>query len=232
MLLIDDNPLAREGIVALIRAQPGFHVLAASAEIEAAFGKVRETKPDIVLLNLRRVGDDSLTAAGALHGDVPESRVIIMGMEPLHEDVTSFVRAGVSGFIMADASLDTFLSTIHSVTQGIQVLPLDLTRSLFDQLTGHAARRRSKRKEDGKRLTSRQRAVTDLVVQGLSNQVIAARLSIALNSVKSHVHNVLSKLAVNRRLEVAAFSRNGAGSPDGSAPAAFRLRSQGFVPSV
>ena len=231
MLLIDDNPSARKGVAGLIRTQPGFHVLAAWAEIEPAIRKVRQTRPDIVLLNLRRLRDNRLTTAGALHGEVPESRVIIMGMEPLHEDVASFVRAGVSGFIMADASFDTFLSTIYSVARGIQVLPSELTRSLFGQLTGHGVRRGPKRKGDGKRLTSRQRAVTDLILQGVSNKGIAARLSIALHSVKRHVHNVLSKLAVNRRLEVAAYSRNGAGS-DGSAPASFRLRNQGFVPSA
>jgi DNA-binding NarL/FixJ family response regulator len=208
MVLIDDNPSGRQGVVALIRAQPGFHVLAASAEIEEALQKVQETKPDMVLLNLRREGDDSLTLAGALHGEQPESRVIIMGLEPLHEDVASFVRAGVSGFIMADASFDKFLSTIHSVAQGIQVLPLELTRSLFDQLNEHGVQERAKRTLGVKRLTNRQRAVTDLIVQGLSDKEMAARLQIALHTVKSHVHKVLSKLPVNSRLEVAAFSRN------------------------
>lgn len=134
MVLVDDLRSSREGVVALIRAQPGFQVLAASAEIGEALRKVRETRPDVVLLNLRLEGNDSLTLAGALHGGVPESRVVIMGVEPLHTAVTSLVRAGASGFIMAAASFDRFLSTIHSVAQGIQVLPFELTRSLFGQL--------------------------------------------------------------------------------------------------
>jgi DNA-binding NarL/FixJ family response regulator len=208
IVLVDDNPLAREGVVALIRAQPGFHVLAASAKIEQALRRVRAIKPDMVLLNLPREGHGSLMLAGALHGQVPESRVIIMGLEPLHEDVASFVRAGVSGFIMAYASFDKFLSTIRSVARGIQVLPFELTRSLFGQLNGLGVRRRPKRTLDGKRPTNRERAVTDLIVQGLSNQEIAARLSIPLHTVKSHVHKMLSKLAVNSGLEVGAFSRN------------------------
>ena len=86
-------------------------MLAASAEIEEALRQVRQNRPDLVLLNLQRVGDDSLKVAGALHGESPESRVIVMGMEPFHEDVAGFVRAGVSGFIMADASSDAFLAT-------------------------------------------------------------------------------------------------------------------------
>jgi len=206
MVLIDDNLVAREGLVALIRARSGIHVLASSAEIEEALQKVREAGPDIVLLNLRREGDDRLALAGALHGEVPESRVIIMGLEPAQEDVASLVRAGVSGFIIADASFDTFLSTIHSVAQGIQVLPLELTGSLFGQLR-QGVGERPKTTLDVERLTNRDRAVTDLIVQGLSNREIAARLRIALRTVKSYVHKVLSNLAVNRRLEVAAFAR-------------------------
>lgn len=209
LVLINDNSLVREGVVPRIRAGSGFQVLAASAEVEAALRTVRKAKPDMVLLNLRREGDDSLKLAGALHGQAPQSRVIILGLEPLHEDVVSLVRAGVSGFLMANASFDTFLSTIHSVAQGIQVLPSQLTRSLFAQLKQHRVRWRSKRMRGVKGLTNRERAVDDLIVQGLSNRAIAARLQIALHTVKSHVHRVLSNLAVNSRLEVAAFSRNG-----------------------
>ena len=208
LVLVDDNPLEREGVVALIRAQPGFHVLAASAEIEAALQKVRDTKPDLVLLNLPQEGDDSLTLAGALHGEVPASRVIIMGLEAPHADVASFVRAGVSGFIMAGASFDRCFRTIHSVAEGVQVLPLELTRSLFGQLNRHGVRGRPKRTLDIQRLTGREREVAHLIVQGLSNKEIAGRLHIVLHTVKSHVHRVLAKLAVNSRLEVAAFSQN------------------------
>ena len=211
LVLIDDNSSGREGVAALIRAEPGFHVLAASAEIEEALRQVRRTRPDLVLLNLQRVGGDSLKLAGALHGESPESRVIVMGMKRLHEDIEGFVRAGVSGFIIAAASSDTFLATIRSVACGNQVLPLELTGSLFGQLNRHGVRPHPERPRNRKVLTSRERAITALIVQGLSNKAIAARLSIALHTVKSHVHSVLSKLAVTSRLEVAGFSWKAAG---------------------
>jgi DNA-binding NarL/FixJ family response regulator len=134
LVLLDDNPSARKRVVARLHAQPGFQVLAASAGTAAALRKVRETKPDLVLLNLHREGADSLTMAGALHGGAPEPRVIIMGLGPLQENLMSFVRAGVSGFIMADASFERFLRTIHSVVNGIPVLPPELTHALFGQL--------------------------------------------------------------------------------------------------
>jgi DNA-binding NarL/FixJ family response regulator len=212
LFLIDDNRSLRKGVVALIREQPGFHVLAASADIEEALRTVREARPDVVLLDLELEETERLTLAGALHGEVPESRVIIMGLEPVQEDVASFVRTGVSGFVMAGASLDRFRRTIHSVAQGIQVLPLELTHSLFSQLSRHEVPRRPKRTLNVKALTDRERKVAGLIAQGLSHKEIATRQQISLRTVKSRVHKVLSKLAVNGRLEVAAFSQSGAPS--------------------
>ena len=209
LVLIDDNRSSRDGVVALIREQPGFHILAASADIEEAVRTVRDTRPDVILLELGQEDDERLALAGALHGEVPESRVIIMGLVPLQADLASFVRAGVSGFIMKDASFDRLLSTIHSVVRNIRVLPTELTSSLFGQLQRHGARGRKTRTLKVGRLTDRERAVTDLVIRGLSGKEIAGRLQIALHTVKRHIHKLLSKLAVNSRLEVAAFSQNG-----------------------
>lgn len=208
LVLVDDHPLAGDDVLARIRAEPGFQVLMASAKIEDLLQRVRETTPEVVLLNLPQDGGDSLTLAGALHGQVPESRVIIMGLEPLQTDVAGLIRAGVSGFIMASASFDQFLHAIHLVAEGVQVLPGELTHPLFRQLNRHGARGRPRRALDNRQLTDRERQVADLIVQGLSNREIVARLQIALHTVKNHVHKILSKLAVNNRLEVAAFSRN------------------------
>jgi two-component system nitrate/nitrite response regulator NarL len=145
LVLIDDNPSAPEGVASRIRAQPGFHVLAASAEIDEALRQVREARPELVLLNLRQKGSARLALAVALHDAAPESRLILMGLEPLHEDVASYVRAGASGFIMADADFGMVLNTLHSVAEGNQVLPQELAGSLFGQLTGSVAWRRRDR---------------------------------------------------------------------------------------
>ncbi len=139
LVLIDDNPTAPEGVAFRIRAQPGFHVLAVSAKIVEALGLVRKARPELVLLNLRRKGSARLALAAALHGAAPESRLILMGLEPLHEDVASYVRAGASAFIMADAPFDTVLGTLRSVAEGNQILPPELAGCLFGQLTGYGA---------------------------------------------------------------------------------------------
>ena len=206
IVLIDDHPAASTGVVALIRSQPDFRVLAALAEVEIALQKVQETKPNIVLLNLRQEGDDGLTLAGALHGEVPDSKVIMMGLTPQEQDLASLVRAGIAGFVLAGASFDDFVHTIHTVAAGNQVLPVALTGSLFRQLSEHGLRDRPRRVLDIERLTLRERQVANLITQGCSNKEIATQLHITVHTVKCHVHNVLAKLAVNSRLEIAALS--------------------------
>jgi DNA-binding NarL/FixJ family response regulator len=211
LVLIDDNRLLREGLAGLIREQPDFRILAASADIEEALRKVREAKPQVVLLDFGLESHDSLHLTATIRQEVPEARVIVMGLLPLQEDVAAFVRAGASGFIMKDASFEEFLRTIRAVAEGADVLPSQLAGSLFGQIAQHAVRGRAAPALEGMRLTEREKQVIDLIGEGLSNKAIATRLHIAIHTVKSHVHNVLEKLALHTRLEVASFTRSDEG---------------------
>ena len=209
LVLIDDNRLLRDGLAGLIRQQPGFRILAASGDIEVALRKVREAKPRVVLLDFSLESHDSLRLTTTVRQEVPEARVIVMGLLPVQEDVAAFVRAGASGFIMKDASFDDFLRTIRAVADGTDVLPPQLTGSLFSEITRQVVSRGKAPVLEGVRLTEREHQVIDLLGEGLSNKEIAVRLHVAIHTVKSHVHNVLEKLALHTRLEVAAFSRSG-----------------------
>jgi DNA-binding NarL/FixJ family response regulator len=208
LVLIDDNRLLREGLAGLIRKQPDFRILAASGDIEGALRKVREAKPRVVLLDFSLESHDSLRVTTTVRQEVPEARVIVMGLLPIQEDIAAFVHAGASGFIMKDASFDDFLRTIRAVADGADVLPPELTGSLFGQIARQVVSRGRTPVLEGVRLTERERQVIDLLGEGLSNKEIAARLHVAIHTVKSHVHNILEKLALHTRLEVAAFSHS------------------------
>lgn len=208
LVLIDDNRLLREGLTAMIHSQPGFKVLAASADAQEALQKVRDAKPDVVLLDFGLEDHDSLSLTATVHDEVPSARVIVMGLLPLQEDVADYVRAGASGFIMKDASFEDFFLTIRKVAAGEEVLPQALTNSLFAQIVRNTATVTNAKVLESVRLTARERQVIDLLGEGLSNKEISTRLGIAVHTVKSHVHNVLEKLALHSRLEVAAFSHS------------------------
>lgn len=211
LVLIDDNRLLRETIALTIAGQPGFKVLAASADAEEALEKVRLAKPDVVLLDIGLEDHNSLSLTATVRREVPSARVIVMGLLPLQEDVADFVRAGASGFVMKDATFEDFFATIRAVAGGAEVLPKALTNSLFTQIARNAARGGKIRILDAVRLTDREHQVIELLGEGLSNKDIATRLNIAIHTVKSHVHNVLEKLALHSRLEVAAFTHGGGG---------------------
>jgi DNA-binding NarL/FixJ family response regulator len=211
VVLIDDNQLLREGIAALLRSRPGFEVLAASNDVGEALRKVRTASPDVVLIDFSLADHDSLRLTATVHDEVPTARVIVMGLLSSQEDVATYVRAGASGFIMKDASFEDFFSTIQRVAAGAEVLPAALTRSLFSQIVSNAAAMDKVKRLEAVRLTTREVQVVALLGDGLSNKEIAAQMHIAVHTVKSHVHNVLEKLALHSRLEVASFSQRSRG---------------------
>jgi DNA-binding NarL/FixJ family response regulator len=202
----------REGIAAMIRSQTGFRVLAAAADAAEALEAVRTANPDVVLVDLGLEDEDSWTLTATIHRDVPKSRVIVMGLLPDQEDVANFIRAGAAGFIMKDASFEEFLATIRAVAAGEEILPPELTNSLFSQIVRNVPLGSPAQIMAAVSLTPREIEVVNLLGEGLSNKAIASRLHIAVHTVKSHVHNILEKLALRSRMEVVAFSHRTKGT--------------------
>lgn len=207
LVLADDNRLLREGIASLIRGQPDLRVVAVVGDAREVVRAVRRAKPGLVLLDFGLESGNSVLLTTTIRRDVPQVKVVVMGLLPLRQDVADLVKAGVSGFLMKDASFEVFVSTIRAVAAGAQVLPPELTGSLFDQIVSDAGTQNPALLLEGMRLTRRERQVIGLISQGLTNKQIGSRLLIATPTVKSHVHNVLEKLALRSRFELVRSRR-------------------------
>jgi DNA-binding NarL/FixJ family response regulator len=208
VLLIEDNRLLREGIAATLEGQGDFEVVALSEDGDA----VRELKesgkaPDVVLMDLGLEKASSLQLMALLRAEIPEARVIAMDILPEQVDIVEFVAAGGAGFILKSASLQDYVDTIKAVAKGEKVLPAVLTASLFTQIVESALQGEKGIPEGALQLTPREKEIVDLISEGLSNKEIAGRLHIATHTVKSHVHNILEKLMLSSRLQIAAFAR-------------------------
>jgi DNA-binding NarL/FixJ family response regulator len=203
--LIEDNRLVREGITALLNQLPDVRVVASRGGGQDT-EPLRKVNPRVVLLDLGLRGGDSLRVAQHVKSDLPDSKVIVMDLLPVHEDIVEFVHAGVSGFIMKDATIDDLVSTIRSVAEGAHVLPPQMTSSLFSQIAKDAVARGRPNVLTSVRMTLREREVINLIAEGLSNKEIASRLNIATHTVKSHVRNVMEKLTLHTRLQIAAYA--------------------------
>jgi len=206
--LIEDNRMVREGMAALLNQTKDFKVVATASGGDPAL--LRDANPEVILLDVGLWDDDSLSVAEMVKREHPESKVIIMDLLPVHEDIVDFVNAGVSGFILKDATFEDLVGTIRSVADGKRVLPPAMTLSLFSQIAKEAVVKSRAMAIDSVRMTTREREVVGLIGEGLSNKEIASRLNIATHTVKSHVRNVMEKLTLHTRLQIAAFSHRGA----------------------
>ena len=204
ILLIEDNRLLREGIAAMLKKQPDMHVVATVGNGENILLMMEKHKPNILLLDLGLRSQNSLNIVKLARQHYAGTKIIVMDLIPLQADVFEFVQAGVSGFMLKNISVAEFLKTIRSVYEGDQVLPSHLTGSLFTQIVEHAVNgSKPSAIIESVRMTKRERQVIELIADGSTNKEIAQKLHLSTYTVKSHVHNILEKLTLHTRVQIA-----------------------------
>lgn len=206
LLLIEDNKILRSGMAALLKPHVDIRIVSSSGNNENTILQIQKLKPNVILLDIGLRSQNSLRMVECVKKEFPDARVIVMDLVPVQADILQFIKAGASGFILKDASLEQFLATIRSVSAGEKVLPDHLTESLFSQIIEFALKKGKIKVKDAVRMTNREKEIIELISDALTNKEIAAQLKISAFTVKSHVHNILEKLALHTRLEVANYS--------------------------
>jgi DNA-binding NarL/FixJ family response regulator len=206
LLLVEDNRLLREGLTVMLKKQQDMHVVETVGNGENIMSIMHRHKPEVVLLDLGLISRNSLNLVKLIKKNFSTAKVIMMDLIPLQADVFEFVQAGVSGFILKDATVNDFLKTIRSVAKGLQILPTNLTGSLFSQIVEQAIHEsKPSILIDSVRMTKREREVIELISVGCTNKEIAQKLHLSTYTIKSHVHNILEKLALNTRVQIAKY---------------------------
>ena len=209
LLLIEDNRLLRNGILAILKPQKDIVIIAASGDGKDTLLKIKQLKPNVVLLDLGLRSQNSLHVVEIVKKDFPDAKIIVMDLAPVQADILQYVKAGANGFILKDASLNDFLITIRTVAEGSTVLPPLLVDSLFSQIVDHAVREGKSKLNEAVKMTKREREVIGLLGEGMSNKEIGQKIRISTYTVKSHIHNIMEKLALHTRLEIANYSYSG-----------------------
>lgn len=202
--LIEDNRLVREALTTLLNRSSDIRVI--GGDPERLNSILRGIDPDVVLLDLGLENGDSLRLAKKALRDFPHARVIVMDLLPAHEDLSEFVTVGVSGFILKDASLEVVVGTIRAVAAGLKVLPDEMTGTLFSEIARESISKGGSQDQESVRMTPREREVIDLIAEGMSNKAIGKELHISIHTVKSHLRNIMEKLALHSRLQVAIYA--------------------------
>ena len=186
VLVVDDHPPMRIGLVALIKSQRGMDVVGEAADGEHAIELYDDLRPDIVLMDLRMPGMGGVEAILAIRKKHPGARVIVLSTYDLDEDIHRALQSGARSYLLKDMSTEEIASTIRGVHSGDAALP----QSVADRLTERAER---------EQLTERERDVLESLIKGRSNKEIASSLCISEDTVKSHLKTLFAKLHVRDR---------------------------------
>jgi DNA-binding NarL/FixJ family response regulator len=209
ILVVEDNRVLRDGIVAMLNEQADMRVVASIESSNKILLKARQIKPHVILMDMGMNIVKDMPVVKLIKEKMPDAKVIGMGFIPTQSDIIEFVEAGASGFILKVATVKEFLWTVRSVANGEKVLPPSLTDSLFSHVAELALKKKKGKTNNIVKMTQREREIIVLIAEGLSNKEIAERLNIATHTVKSHVHNIMEKLALHTRLQIAVYTREG-----------------------
>lgn len=186
ILTVDDHPLLRKGIAALVNAEPDLKLVAEASNGKEAIEAFRSHQPDVTLMDLQMPGVDGLEAICAIRSEFPDARIIVLTTYTGDMQVLRALKAGARAYILKGQVHKELLDTIRAVHAGQKRIPPEIAAELADHATDDP-------------LTEREVDVLRLIASGNSNKQIADRLSIGEATVKSHVTNILSKLGANDR---------------------------------
>jgi DNA-binding NarL/FixJ family response regulator len=204
VLIVDDDPLVRAGLVMLLGGAPDVRVVAEAGDGTQVLALVDRYAPDVVLMDIRMPAMDGLAATEALRARRNAPEVIVLTTFDADEHVLRALRAGAAGFVLKDTPPDEIVAAIRRVAEGQPVLSPAVTRRLIARVAGSDQdRRRSHARERLALLNDREREVAVAVGQGRSNAEIGAALYLSVPTVKTHVSSILTKLGLNNRVQVA-----------------------------
>jgi len=210
LLLVDDQPLFREGLRTLLSAHAGVEVVGEAADGEEAVQQARLLRPQVILMDLRMPRINGVEATRRLRVEAPDSRVIVLTTFDDDEDVFEALRAGAIGYLLKDAPREKLLEAIRAAARGESFLQPSVAAKVVAEFSRLAAVRpvTIARNAPIDPLSERELEVLRHLAQGKSNKEIAAALGIAEGTAKNHMTNILGKLGALDRTQAALRARD------------------------
>lgn len=200
ILIVDDHPVVRDGLAAMLGTQPDLEVVGEAADGAEALARAAALRPDVILLDLEMPGLDGVATLKALAATSLPARAIVFTAYDTSEQILAAVQAGAQGYLLKGAPRDELFQAIRAVHAGGSLLPPLVASRLLQQVRG----RKEQPPDTGVAPSAREREVLRLLAQGQTNKEIAAALVISERTVKFHVRSLFAKLGATNRTEAVA----------------------------
>ncbi|MEO6803718.1 MAG: response regulator transcription factor [Granulicella sp.] len=190
LMVVDDHPVVRQGLVALLKTVDGIEVVAEASDGGEAVAQYHTHQPDVTLMDLRLKTVGGVEAIHLIRGQHPRARIIVLTTFDGDEDIYRAMQAGAKAYLLKGMSIEDLISTIRTVHLGRSRIPPEIAEKLAERMSGP-------------QLTNRELGVLQQIVQGGSNREIANKLAISEATVKTHINSLLAKLGVTDRTQAA-----------------------------
>ncbi|MFC2038790.1 response regulator [Chloroflexota bacterium] len=203
ILIADDHKLIRQGIINFLEVQDEFEVKGEAENGEDAVSVAKTTKPDVILMDLNMPKMDGIEAIREIKKSCPEIKIIVLSVFTQNDKVFPAINAGADGYLLKDIMPDELITAIHSVLDGKPAVHPEIVQKLMLSIST-----KDNNTDKIEELTSREKEVLQLIAVGKSNDEIGEELAISVQTAKTHVHNILTKLNMSKRIQAALFATN------------------------
>jgi two-component system NarL family response regulator len=205
VLIVDDHELFRRGLALTLGTEHDVEVVGEAGDGAEAVAQALALEPDVVLMDIRMPGTSGIEAARRIRAAQPDVRIVMLTVSEDEEDLFASIRAGASGYLLKELSIDEVAATVRAVHRGQSLISPSMATKLLAEFNT-LSRRVEEERGLAPRLTDRELEVLRLLARGMPNREIATELHIAENTVKNHVRNILEKLKLRSRMEAALYA--------------------------
>ncbi len=213
VMLVDDQPLVRNGIASLLQSR-GHEVVAEASNGREALALIKEAAPELILMDIRMPEMGGLETTRLVKAQYPEITIVMLTVSDDEQDLFEAVKSGAHSYLLKDLEATEFFDALESIQRGEAVLPTRLAGKLLDEFRTQAKAVASA--DNVEVLSPREHEILDSVSQGMMNKEVAEKLFISENTVKYHMKNILDKLHLQNRAQVIAWAVRQEGHEGGS----------------